>query len=66
MMRSDLVDIEMVIHYRTPNAILASDAGDRDCAVWLSISTIEIEPTKTAGTFIVTMPKRLAEDKGLV
>lgn len=65
-MRSDLVDIEMVIHHRTPNAILASDDGDRDLAVWLPHSAIEIEPTKTAGTYIVTMPKRLAIEKGLV
>ena len=65
-MRSDLVDIEMVIHHRMPKAILASDDGDRNCAVWLPISAIEIEPTKTIGIFIITMPERLAQEKGLV
>ena len=35
-MKSDLVDLELRIHHETAKAILASDTGDKDKAVWIS------------------------------
>jgi hypothetical protein len=69
-MRSDLIDIAVIIHHETKpgkpdaGAILVSD-GDRKKAVWLPKSAVEIE-RRPRGEAIVTMPERLAIDKGLV
>lgn len=63
-MSGGLVDIEMRRHVETEKAILVSDDGDRDAAVWLPKSLIEIEDS--GDTIVVTMPERLAIEKGLV
>lgn len=65
MSKSDLVDLSMQIHHETSKAILASDDGDRDTAVWLPLSHIEIE-RKERGVIVVTMPEWLALEKGLI
>lgn len=67
-MKSDLVDLLMSLHLKTPKAILVSDDGDRDKAVWLPLSQIEIEPKPELGPTIVevTCPEWLAKDKGLI
>lgn len=65
-MRSDpLVDLTMILHHETERAVLVSDDGDRRKAMWLPKSQIEIEH-KPNGVVVVTLPKRLAVDKGLV
>lgn len=64
-MKSDLVDLTMVLHHETERAILVSDDGDRRKAVWLPRSMIEIE-RKPRGIVVVTLPERLALDKGLI
>ena len=64
-MRSNLTDIDMHLHVDRPKAILASDDGDREHAVWLPKSEIEIEH-KGDRRIVVTMPQWLAEEKGLV
>lgn len=52
-------------------AILASHDGDKDKAVWLPLSQIEVEVEvkirsgRSFGAAIVTMPEVLAIDKGL-
>lgn len=63
--RSDLVDISVTLHHRTAKAVLVSDSGDRDKAVWLPLSEIEIED-KGRGLFEVTLPEWLALEKGLI
>jgi hypothetical protein len=66
-MKSDLVDIAGVKHAETPGAILFSDTADRKDAKWLPKSQIEIEHDGGRPDFVtVTMPERLAIDKGFV
>jgi len=60
-MKSDLVDIEVVIKIETAKAVLVND---RKRDVWLPLSQVEME-RDNAKTF-VTMPEWLAIDKGLV
>ena len=55
----------MTIHHETEKAILASDDGDREKAVWLPKSRVEVEKLP-GGICCVTMPEWLAVDKGLV
>ncbi|OAB57524.1 hypothetical protein AY599_23650 [Leptolyngbya valderiana BDU 20041] len=64
--RSDLIDIAMCEHWRTAKAIKVSDDGDPDKAVWLPLSLVEVEPDGPGGMVTVTLPERLAIDKGLV
>lgn len=64
--KSDLVDILVSMHAETPKAVLVSDTGENDDAVWLPKSQIEFVPATKKGQFIVTMPEWLAKDKGLV
>lgn len=65
MMRSDLIDLPMHLHIDRPHAIFASTTGEKDDAVWLPKSQIEIEQ-KDGRNIIVTLPQWLAEEKGLV
>ncbi|VFU07883.1 hypothetical protein [Methylocella tundrae] len=69
--RSDIIDLALVIHHETKpgmkneGAILVSDDGDREKAVWLPKAAVEFEIT-SPDVATVTMPERLAIDKGLV
>ena len=63
-MKSDLIDIDGAIHAETEKAVLFSETGDRSKAVWLPKSQIEIDRDYMKTT--VTMPERLALDKGLI
>lgn len=65
MGKSDLVDLTMQLHAETAKAVLVSDDGDKDKAVWLPLSQCEVE-RKAKGIVIVTMPEWLATEKGLV
>ncbi len=66
-MRSDLHDITMQLHHKTDKAVLVSDDGERDNAVWLPMKHIEIEPSAEGRAFVkVTMPEWLAIEKGLL
>jgi hypothetical protein len=78
-MKSNLVDLMLAQHHRTKLAVLVSELGEEAKAVWLPLSMVEIDETrKTAiGTLkggqrvslplvTVTMPERLAIEKGLV
>jgi len=60
-MKSDLVDIEVVIKIETAKAVLVND-GKRD--VWLPLSQVEME--RDSEKTFVTMPEWLAIDSGLV
>jgi hypothetical protein len=63
-MKSDLLDLDMQIHVETGKAVLASTSGEKDQAVWLPLSQIEIE--RKGDLAVVTMPEWLAVDKELV
>lgn len=66
-MKSDLADIDVHVHHETAKAVLVSADGNRQAAVWLPLSAIEISMRRgstTAAT--VTMTQRMAEEKGLV
>lgn len=63
-MKSDLVDLTLQIHARTNRAILVSDDGDRERAVWVPLAHVEVAPQ--GRHHVVTMPEWLAIDRGLV
>lgn len=63
MSRSDVIDINVHLHHETDKAVLVSDTGDKDDAVWLPKSQIEIEPD--AATHVVSLPEWLAIEKEL-
>lgn len=64
---SDIIDLTVVMHHETTMAVLVSDDGDREKAVWLPKSRIEIERQSQRGSVVVvTLPERLAILKGLV
>lgn len=65
MSKSDLIDLTLRLHAETDKAILVSDDGDRDKAVWIPKSQAEIEP-QAKGIVIVTVSEWLATDKRLV
>ena len=62
-MKSDLVDIDVEIHFETEKAWKVSVPGQSP--VWVPKSQCEMEQTtQTVG--VLTMPERWAVDKGLV
>lgn len=66
-MRSDLTDLELMIHHETEKAVLVSADGNRAAAVWLAKSLVEFEEEVRIGKAqIVTLPQHLATEKGLV
>ncbi|WP_255565083.1 hypothetical protein [Methylovirgula sp. HY1] len=59
----------MTLHHQTSKAILVSDDGERERAVWLPKQHVEFvsDPkTKSRAIVIVTLPEWLAVEKGLV
>ncbi len=65
MSKRDIHTFKMKIHHETDAAILMSDTGDEDDAVWLPKSQIEYED-RVDGYVLVEVPEWLAEDKGLI
>lgn len=63
--RSDIIDVTVELHHQTDKAVLVSDTGNREEAVWLPKSSIEIE-RQPNGTYIVSAPEWLLHDKGLI
>lgn len=53
------------LHHETPLAILVSDDGEENNAVWLPRSKIEIVREIDDETVEVEVPDWLAEEKGL-
>ena len=66
MTHNDTVDIEVTLHAETALAILVSDDGDEDNAVWLPKSQIEYSPRIQGDIINLTIPEWLATDKGLI
>jgi hypothetical protein len=73
-MRSNLHDLECIVHHETEKAWLVSTDGVRDNAVWLPKSACEVQPVAGADArhfgrgrkAILTAPEQLLIDKGLV
>lgn len=65
-MSKELIDIVVQLHHETERAVLVSDTGVRDDAVWLPKSQIEYVAGPKPGTIEVTCPEWLAIDKGLI
>lgn len=65
-----MMDITCRLHAETEKAILISDDGIKDNAVWLPKSQVEfqIESSKNynLGIITVTLPEWMAKDKGLI
>lgn len=69
-MKSDLIELELVEHHRTEEAILVSKTGERGKAVSLPLWAVELSDRRIGhhgwDTVTVMIPERLAIDKGLV
>jgi len=63
-MKSTIIDIAVIVHHRTERAVLVSDDGDRESAVWLPLSQVEIDDD--GSNHIITLPEWLAQEKGLI
>lgn len=66
MSKSDLVDVSVQLHHETPKAILVSNNGEPDEAIWLPKSQIEFSPPTKSGCIEVTLPEWLAHKHGLI
>tara|TARA_R110002072_G_scaffold49433_4_gene134385 strand:+ start:24907 stop:25098 length:192 start_codon:yes stop_codon:yes gene_type:complete len=63
-MKSNVIDIEGMVHHQTEKAVLFSADGNRANAEWLPLSQIEVEDKHPIWT--ITLPEQLALDKGLI
>jgi len=61
-----LIDISCHLQHQTERAVLISDDGDSDRAVWVPLSQCEVETTSNPSIVTVTLPEWLAVEKGLV
>jgi len=65
MSRSTVIDIDVEVTARTDRAVLVH-TGNKEEAVWLPLSQIEIHPTGFGGIETVTVPEWMASEKGLI
>jgi len=66
-MKSDLVELKLVIQHETNMAVKAYSLDDPETKVWLPKSRIEIEGAVVLNReSTVTLPEWLAIEKGLV
>lgn len=61
-----LTDITVQLHQETQRAILVSDDGDLEKAVWLPKSQVEFVEKAGSDVIEVTLPEWLATERGLV
>lgn len=67
MSRNDSIYIEVTLHEETAMAILISDDGEEDTAVWIPKSQIDYNDRAAKGDIItITLPEWLAMGKGLI
>jgi hypothetical protein len=64
-MKSDLIDLEVFIHHETDLAVLVSLDADSE-KIWLPKSRIEINGRRGGRIADITLPERLAIEKGIV
>jgi hypothetical protein len=67
-MRSNLVDVVLIRIREAPSGLAwgFKETYEQEGLIWLPKSEIEMEPSKKADVFTVTMPQWLAEEKELV
>lgn len=66
MSKNELTDVTVQLHHETHRAILVSDDGDSEKAVWLPKSQCEFEQTDKPGIVTVTLPVWLAKERRLI
>lgn len=67
--RTDLVDLMLHVHHETKAALLVSDDGEEDNAVWVPKSQVRYEddlPVPVGQDGVITVPVWLARDKELI
>lgn len=67
---NDLIVLELFLHHETPKAMLVSEFGVKEQAVWLPLSQIGVEfqdrQIDELEIIKVTIPEWLAREKGLI
>jgi hypothetical protein len=64
--KCDLIDLEMYLLVESPKAFKASFCREQMDPVWLSKSLVQKGPTKDDGSYVFTMPRWIADEKGLI
>lgn len=67
--RTDLVDLMLHVHHETEAALLVSDDGEEEHAVWVPKSQIRYEddlPIQVGQDGVIALPVWLARDKELI
>jgi hypothetical protein len=71
--RPGLVDLAMVEHTRTRDAVRVSDTGDERRAMWMPLSQVRVHARETndlilggGAPVVVTAPEWLARERGLI
>lgn len=64
MTRSNIIDVDVVLHCETDKAVQVSGSGDREDAVWLPKSQVEIE--QSGSYYVITLPEWMAQERGLI
>lgn len=66
-MRSNIIDLEVHLHFATAKAIKVSDDGDEDNHVWIPKSFVEYDEDADFGTDItISLRENIAKEKGLI
>lgn len=66
--KRELVDLTLHLHHETEKAWLVSNDGERDTAIWIPKSQVELgdRVNLRSQVFEFTMPEFLAYEKGLI
>lgn len=64
-MRSNLIDVEVLYKHETDSAVLVA-SYEQAKPVWLPKSQIEFHLDSSGNIVFLTLPRPLAEEKGLV
>lgn len=64
-MRSDLIDIDVRLLQETERAVQVTLDTEKH-GVWLTLSKVELSPTGKPGIYSLTLPKWLANERGLI
>lgn len=67
MSKRELIDLTVALHAETAKAVLVSEDGKKERAVWIPKSQCEVEPHERHQAIVtLTMPEWMAKDKGLI
>lgn len=66
MSKSNLEDIDVWVHVVTEKAVLVSDTGEEDDAIWLPKSQVQLEDEVVGAQTRLTAPEWLLQDRGLI